>query len=409
MMMILWSIICLSFSLSYIQCNSEIYNVIEFRVDPTGHIVSTKGITAAIREASKNNGGVVHFPKGIYRTGPIQLRSHVTLQIDNGALLLFEDNQNLYPPVNVTLPSGEVIALSYTPLISAFGQRNISITGRGMLDGSGAFWIKLLPPPSTRPFFLYFVESQEVLLEGVHIKNSPMYNVHFKDTSHITIKGITITNPENTVDPGPNTDGINCDPCRYLHVSNVTISTGDDAIVMKADMRGRTSKQLKPTEHVLIENSFIFVGHAGISMGSATAGGLRNITVRNCLFNGTNRGIYIKTARDRGGKVEDIHYHNITMLNIRKEGVAIADVYNGTDEGLHERNVYPQPVTENTPFIGNIEFQGIRGNSKLESIFIVGLPESPVVNITFKDFSAKSDLPIFLNQTKRIVINGKEQ
>nr|CAH7720740.1 unnamed protein product [Callosobruchus chinensis] len=403
--MALGNITCLLLALISLTASAREYNVTDFGADSTGKSVSTIAITTAIERAAEGYGGVVRFTKGQYLSGPFELKSNITLQFDDDALLVFEDNQKLYPPLNITLPNGERYNLSYTPLISAFSQKNISIRGRGILDGSGASWIKLLPPPSTRPFFLYFAECQEVLLEGIHIKNSPMYNVHFKDTDHIKIKGITITNPENTVDPGPNTDGINCDPCRYLHVSNVTISTGDDAIVMKADMRGRTSKQLKPTEHVLIENSHIFAGHAGISMGSATAGGLRNITVRNCFLNGTNRGLYIKTARDRGGKVEDIHYHNITMLNIRKEGVAIADVYNGTDEGLHERGVYPEPVTEATPFIRNIEFQGIRGNSKLESIFIVGLPESPVVNITFNDFYVKSDFPIFLNQTKHIVIN----
>nr|ADU33266.1 glycoside hydrolase family protein 28 [Callosobruchus maculatus] len=402
--MFVGSITWLAFCLILVACDTTVYDVTQFGVDSSGARVSTSGIQAVITEASKNNGGIVYFPKGTYRTGPIELKSGITLKVDDEALIIFVDYQELYPPFDAVLPSGRKIHFDYTPLIRALGQNNISIVGSGIIYGVGEIWWRWLQQTEKRAIFVYIDECDGVLIEGVQLNQSPQYQINLKSTEHTVIKDSILSSVGDDVFPvGQRTDGINCESCRYLHVKNVTIRSGDDGIALQAD------KQLKATEHVLIENSKILSGPSGVAIGSNTAGGVRNVTVRNCVVNGTDRGLYIKSSRGQGGTVEDIHFYNVTLEKIGKEAIVIASLFDGTDAGLHERNLEPQPVTDTTPFVRNVNFQGIRGNSALEPVFIVGLPEARIANVTINDLSVKSDRNVFCNQTEHIVINGKEQ
>nr|CAH7730954.1 unnamed protein product [Callosobruchus chinensis] len=395
--------VCFAAILSTITADS-IYDVKKFGADSTGKKPSTQAIQEAINKAASNSGGTVHFPHGQYSSGAIELKSNIILDFANDVVLKFLDDPKEYPPLNQELPNGKVISLPFTPLIRAFDHSNITIRGNAVLDGHGETWWKRMPPPSTRPVFLQIFWVRYLLLDNITVKSSPMFNVNLKDCEDVVISGIKIRNPANYVDPGPNTDGINVNSCKRVHITGVNISTGDDCIALDANGTGETKT---PTEDVLIEDSHMYAGHGGVSIGSVTSGGLRNVTVRNCIFNGTNRGLFIKSRRGRGGLVQDIHYHNITMLNLRKEGIAIATIYNGSDPGLHSRDFYWEPINETTPFVRNIEFNNIHGDSALNPIFIVGLPESPIENVTFTDVEIKSKLNVFLNNTRNVVINGE--
>nr|CAH7752466.1 unnamed protein product [Callosobruchus chinensis] len=395
-----WFVFCLTL----VACDSKVYDVTHFGVDSTGTIVSTTGIQAAITEASKHNGGVVYFPNGTYRTGPIELKSGTTLKIDDQALVIFVDYQELYPPFDAVLPSGRKIHFDYTPLIRALGQHNISIVGSGVIYGVGQIWWKWLQQTEKRAIFVYIDECDGVLIEGVQLSQSPQYQINLRNTEHIVIRDSILNSVDQDFIPvGQRTDGINCESCRYLHVKNVTIRSGDDGIALQAE------KQLNATEHVLIEDSKILRGFSGVAIGSNTVGGVRNVTVRNCIVSDTDRGLYIKSSRGQGGIVENIFFYNITLDKIGKEAIVIASLFNGTDARLHERNVKPQPVIETTPFVRNIHFQGIKGGSALQPVFIVGLPEARIANITISDLAVKSDRNVFLNQTENIFINGKKQ
>ncbi|CAH1989297.1 unnamed protein product [Acanthoscelides obtectus] len=382
---------------------SDIYDVTKFGADHTGSKPCTEAIQRAINEAARNYGGIVYFPHGQYLSGAVELKSNITLDFADKVVLRFLDDPKEYPPLEETIPNGNKITLPFTPLIRAFGHSNITIRGNAMLDGHGETWWARMPPPSTRPVFLQIFWVRNLLLEDITVKSSPMYNVNLKNCDDVVIKRIKIRNPANYVDPGPNTDGININSCKRVHITGVNISTGDDCIALDSNIERNTRI---PTVDVLIENSHMYAGHGGVSIGSVTAGGLRNVTVRNCIFNGTNRGLFIKSRRGRGGLVEDISYHDITMVDLRKEGIAIATIYNGSDAGLHNRDFHWEPVNERTPFIRNIEFKNIQGDSVLNPIFIVGLPESSIKNITFANVQIKSKFDIFLNNTKNIVING---
>nr|ADU33267.1 glycoside hydrolase family protein 28 [Callosobruchus maculatus] len=383
---------------------SHIYDVNKFGADSTGRKPSTHAIQKAINKAASNNGGTVHFPHGQYLSGAIELKSNIILDFADDVVLKFLDDPKEYPPLHKKLPNGKIVNLQFTPLIRAFDHINITIRGNAVLDGHGETWWKRMPPPSTRPVFLQIFWVRYLTLENITVKSSPMFNVNLKNCDDVTIRGIKIRNPANYVDPGPNTDGINVNSCRRVHITGVNISTGDDCIALDANGKGKTKT---PTEDVLIEDSHMYAGHGGVSIGSVTSGGLRNVTVRNCIFNGTNRGLFIKSRRGRGGLVEDIHYHNIQMVDLRKEGIAIAAIYNGSDPGLRSRDFYWEPVNETTPFIRNVEFKNIHGDSVLNPIFIVGLPESPIENVTFTNVKIESKLDVFTNNTKNVVINGK--
>ena len=129
------------------------------------------------------------------------------------------------------------------------------------------------------------------------MRDSPFWNLHPVYCDNVIIKGVTIT---STI-PSPNTDGIDPDSCSNVIISNVTIDIGDDCIAVKSGMDGQGRRIGRPSENILIENSHMFRGHAGVAIGSDASGGVRNVTIRDCYFHGTQRGLFIKSKRGRGG------------------------------------------------------------------------------------------------------------
>nr|CAI5840478.1 unnamed protein product [Callosobruchus analis] len=381
-----------------ISAVSAIYDVTKYGADRTGRVPSTDAIARAINDAESHGGGLIHFPPGRYLTGPIELKSNMIMDVGDGTIITFLDDPALYPPIDVTLPDRKRRSLGFTPLIRAFGQKNVGIRGNAIFDGRGEIWWDRLPPPATRPIFINFFDCHNIVLQRFTVKSSPMFNVNILYSNGIVIDGIRIHNPESYHGKGPNTDGINVVSVKRLHISGVDVATGDDCVAINAWGHG---KERIPTEDVLIENSHMSIGHGGVSIGSVTAGGLRNITVRNCVFDGTTRGLLIKTNRERGGTIEDIHYENIVMNNIRWEGIAITDLYNDRDSGR-------KPIGDQTPFIRNIKYDNIRGSSGKSPIFLQGLPEAPVENIDIENCDIRSKRPNFLlENTRNIVINGR--
>ncbi|CAH1980347.1 unnamed protein product [Acanthoscelides obtectus] len=379
--------------------SAVVYDVTKYGADTTGRNPSTQAIAAAINAAALKNGGIVYFPRGKYTTGPIELKSGIHVDFADGTLITFLDDPKLYPSITVKLPDGKTRHLPYTPLIRGMGVNNVAIKGNAIIDGRGQIWWDRLHPPSDRPVSVHFWVANNIVLQSFHIQNSPMFNVHIVDSNNIEINSISIKNPPDYHGKGPNTDGINLNSVKNVHIANVNIATGDDCIALNGntDSRGK-----KPTQNVLIENSHMNAGHGGVSIGSVTSGGLRNITVRNCYFNNTVRGLFIKTNRQRGGTIADIHYHDIVMTNVKKEGIAISAMYNDKDASK-------KPITVTTPFINNIEYNNIRGNCGRNTISLVGLPESPVQNIRINGFTVTSNQGVLLNNTRDIIINGKRQ
>jgi polygalacturonase len=386
------------FSQSYAQ---QFYNVLNYGAKNDSSRIATKAIAAAINAASKKGGGTIYFPAGKYLTGPIHLKSNTTIFIDAGAELHFSDNFDDYLPMVESRYEG-VDVKSFSPLFYAYKAENISIIGRGLINGHGQKWWNyvltfddtkprnkwqkifdaenkgiIMPDDSAqtkrgflRPPFIQPMYCKNVRVEGITIINSPFWTVNPEFCENVTIDGVTINNPHS-----PNTDGINPESCKYVHISNCHISVGDDCITIKSgrDVQGRM--KAAPAENYTITNCTMLSGHGGVVIGSEMSGGVKKITISNCVFDGTDRGIRIKTTRGRGGVVEEIRVDNIIMKNIKQQAIVLDMMYS-------KRPL--EPVSERTPQFRNIHLSDITAETN-EAIYINGLAEMPVEDVTFND------------------------
>jgi hypothetical protein len=395
-------LICLSFT-AHAQ---DTYNVVKYGARNDSTKLSTAAIAKAIAAASKAGGGTVYFPAGKYLTGPIHLQSNITIEIGAGAVLYFSTNFDDYMPFVQTRYEG-VDIMGFSPLFYAYKAQNITIKGRGTIDGQGKRWwdfaegesrrkedskwqqefrrqnteaLELLKPnvPSVmqrgflRPPFIQPMFCKNVLIEGITIRNSPFWTVNPEFCENVTVTGVTINNPKS-----PNTDGINPESCRYVHISNCHISVGDDCITIKSGKDKAGRKMNVPAENYTITNCTMLSGHGGVVIGSEMSGGVKKIAISNCIFDGTDRGIRIKTARGRGGVVEDIRVDNVVMKNIRDQIIVLDMQYDKTT---------PEPVSERTPRFRNIHFSNITAEGNQAGL-LNGLVEMPIENVTFSNLN----------------------
>jgi len=372
-------------------------------------IICTQAIQGAIEKASKNGGGTIFFPAGEYLTGALKLKSNITIYLDSGALLKFSENFDDYLPF-VEMRYEGIVMQTFSPLFYAKDAENISIKGRGVIDGQGeAWWNEVYrietakgPIPQTkyqkmwveqnkgivyspyyqrtidkhffRPAFFQSFNCKNILIEGVTFQNSPFWTINPVFCDNVTITGITIFNPHS-----PNTDGINPSSCKNVHISNCHISVGDDCITIKSGRDEDGRKYGRPTENVTITNCTMLSGHGGVVIGSEMSGGIKKITISNCVFDGTDRGIRIKAARGRGGVVEEIRVDNIVMKDIKEEAIVLNLFY--------DKGTLAEPVTEKTPIFRNIHMSNITGSNVNKAGMILGISEMPVQNISFSNIN----------------------
>ncbi len=387
----------------------------------------TKTIQQAIDQAASNGGGTIYFPAGDYLTGAIHFKSNITLHLDAGAVLRFSDDFDNYLPFVQMRWEGTVMN-NFSPLMYAKNVKNIAITGRGTIDGQGKKWwnamydielakekrplnkyqkmwqeanpnletsdyyqrtmnLKFFRPPLFQAF-----QSENILIEGITIKNSPFWTINPAFCDNIRITGVTIFNP-----PSPNTDGINPTSCKNVHISDCHISVGDDCITIKSGRDADGRKWATPTENVTITNCTMLSGHGGVVIGSEVSGGIKKVTISNCVFDGTDRGIRLKTARGRGGVVEDIRVSNIVMNNIQKEAIMINMFY--------DKNTKVGPVTEKTPVFRNIHFSGITGQDINTAAKVLGIEEMPVSNIRFTDVDMQAKEGFYISKASGVEIH----
>jgi len=399
------------------------YNVITFGAASDGQTMCTEAIRKAIDTAASKGGGTVYFPSGTYLTGPIHLQSHITLFLDAGSTLKFSTNFDDYLPMVPSRWEG-ITVTNFCPLIYAYQARDVAIVGRGTLDGQGQAWWDFLrtlrankdQPRSKwqeefarlnkdriaeanynplnvgflRPPFIQLYECTNVLVEGVTIRNSPFWNVTPVFCEDVNVRGVTIISPANS----PNTDGINPDSCRNVHISDCLIDVGDDCITIKSGRDADGRRVGRPIENCTIVNCTLLHGH-GLSIGSEMSGGVKNIAVANCVFDGTDRGIRIKSTRGRGGVVEDVRISNLVMRNIRDEALVLTTFYTESD---------PEPVSERTPVFRNIHFNGITGAGKV-ACKLTGLAEMPVENVTFTDIQLTAKTGFAIRDAKGIELH----
>lgn len=377
--------------------------------------------TSAFSLAFSKPGIIVDIPSGVFLTGPIKISSNSGLNLSPSAILKFIDDPELYPPVYTRWEG--VRCWSMHPCIYAENSENISIEGKGIIDGSGEKWWKearekklhsLKPEKSyekrlallnvgyerqpeggggrksqfLRPSLIEFNSCKNVRISSVKIMNSPFWTVHPIFSEKVEIENVTIVNPSDT----PNTDAIDIDSCKDVHIKGCLINVGDDGLCLKSGAGEDGIFVNIPTESVLIEECTVTSAHGGAVIGSETAAGIKNVTFKNCNFLGTDRGVRVKTRRGRGGKIENILFSHLNIIDSLCP-IAFNMYYKcgATDDSLF--SLETKEINKETPKIKNITIEGIVAkNCKSSAGFIVGLPESRIENLLIKDsyFSVNS-------------------
>lgn len=343
---------------------------------------ATAAIQAAIDDAADAGGGRVTIAPGVHETGALRLRSRVELHLEAGAVLRFIADPALYPPIGARWEGAATTI--HSPCIYARSETDVAITGRGRIEGSGAWWWDamrrdLLAFP--RPTLIGLHECTGVEISGVTLRDSPAWTVHPLLCEDVRITGIRIKNPPDS----PNTDGINPESCRNVRISDCHIDVGDDCIAIKAG--SELALDQVPCENVTITNCTMVHGHGGVVIGSEMSGGVRGVVISNCVFQGTDRGIRIKSRRGRGGTVADIRASNIVMDGVMCPLVINPFYFCGPDGKLpivSDRTA--QPVGPGTPRFRGIHLSHITAtNVRSCAAWVAGLPEAPLEDLTLDD------------------------
>jgi polygalacturonase len=390
-----------------------VVNVRDFGATGDGTSLETAAFTRAIAAAVAAGGGTVFVPPGRYLTGTIELKSHITLELSAGATILGSENPDDYPATkSVWGDDRDMMA----PLIYAADAENITVTGRGTLDGQGAIWWhrvrlndpkKFPPGPQTdadraeaakmargRPHLFRPVRCKDVVLEHVNIRNSAEWNVHPMLCENVRVDGISISAPATMAH---NTDGINPESCRNVQILGCRIDTGDDCVTLKSGLNALGRRMGRPDENIVIANCIMKHGHGAVTIGSEMSGGVRNVVVTNCVFEETDIGIRIKSQRGRGGVVEGLSVSNIVMVGVPSP-FTITTFYSGSDKP-HEVHA----VDEGTPRYRDFHFSAITARGAKTAGSITGLREMPVENITFTDVQIEAQTGFTVTNARDIV------
>jgi polygalacturonase len=420
------------------------FTVTDFGATGNGITLCTESINQAILACSREGGGRVVIPAGIWLTGPLQLQSNVNLHAEEGALVFFSGDLDQYPFIKTYFEGKEDFRAM--PLLYGNGLENIAITGKGVFNGSGEAWrpVKSMkmtrsqwselvnsggvvdaagstwwPNQATydasrdperyrskdmpdeerekakayfRPPLLQLINCKTILLDGPVFENSPGWCIHPVMCEDLTVHGITVKNPWYA----QNGDGIDVESSVNVIIDGSNFDVGDDAVCLKSGKDEEGRKRGMPTRNVEVRNCVVHHGHGGFVVGSEMSGGVRDVWVSGCTFIGTDIGLRFKSNRGRGGVVENIHIEDIRMVNIATDGIIFNLFYQGlgpTEEsGDHSPGsaVQVPPVTEGTPEFRNITMSNIFCNGAERAVNIIGLPEMPVRNIRIENSTFKA-------------------
>ena len=365
--------------------HTSAFNARECGASGDGRTLDTQSIQGLIDRCAEQGGGTVYFPAGQYVTGSLFLRSNISLYLDAGAVILGSENPADYPVIHSRWEGAHQD--THAPLIAGKDLQNIAVVGRGKIDGRGAIWWKAEKEKTLaypRPRLIGFFDCNNVLIDGITAINSPSWTINPVHCQNVTIRAITVINPADS----PNTDGINPDSCRLVHISDCYVSVGDDCIALKSGTEHEKPDRSAPCRDITITNCTLERGHGGVVIGSEMSGGVKNVVISNCVLIGTDRGIRIKSRRGRGGIVEDIRVTNLIM-----DGVLCPFTMNlyyniGEHGNLTVSDKNPRSINDGTPRLRRIHFSHITAREvKHAAGFMYGLAEMPLEDISFRDIS----------------------
>ena len=405
-------------------------NIAQFGAVPDGKTDCTEAFEAAIEELSQKGGGHVIVPRGVWKTGPIVLKSNIDLHLKKGATILFSENRELY--VQKDKPrDGSVKCNAF---IRASKCENVGITGKGVIDGQGFIWrpikekkvvrdgglqdvwtealalggtlrqddktyriwypfnlnpelgipnIAATPEAQAnmRPTLVNFIDYKNVVIEGVTICNSPKLHLVPTRIQNLIIENVTIDCPwwaqnGDAIDPGN---------VQVALIAGCRVSCGDDGLCMKGGA-GQKGVDAGPQRDFLICNDTVYRAHGGFVIGSEYSGGMQRIIVKDCVFDGTDIGCRFKSAPGRGGWCEDIYCINIVMKNIRESAFFFESGY--ADRAAGGRGATDSDdKTKFYPEWSNFTFRNITSVNAQKAVDITGLKGLPVHDILFDGVS----------------------
>jgi len=383
----------------------KVFDVTNYGAKPDGTTDCTEAFKKAIAECAAAGGGRVVAQGGVFLTGPIHLLSKVELRVDKGATLRFLPDRNRYLPVVRSRYEGTE-CMNYSPLIYAFEKEDVAVTGGGTLDGganSNTWWNMakkgkktasqaggLLGGPdlikmgndgvpveqrifgdkgNLRPNFLVFYRCKNILVEGVTIINSPMWEIHPVFSSNVTVRGVTISTH------GPNNDGCDPDSSKGVLIENCIFDTGDDCIAIKSGKDGDGRRVNIPSEDIVIRNCQMKDGHGGVVIGSENAGGVRNVYAENCTLDSPNllRALRIKSNALRGGFAEGIYMRDCKIGAVKESILTIDLVYEKVRSGPFK------------PVVRDVLMERVTATRAPRVLSIEGIPESTISGIRLVD------------------------
>jgi len=376
------------------------FPVTDFGAVGDGTTDATAAIRAAVGACSEAGGGRVVVPPGEYLTGAIHLKSDVNLHLEEGATLRFRQNPAAYLPVVLTRWEG-VELMNYSPLVYAHGEKNIAVTGKGTLDGRAGpehWWPwkggghpesqkpdrdRLFAQAEAgvpvadrvygeghylRPSFIQPYRCENVLIEGVTIKNAPMWLIHPVLSRNVIVRGVTV------VSAGPNNDGCNPESSTDVLIEDSLFDTGDDCIAIKSGRNADGRRLAAPSERIVVRGCRMRAGHGGVTIGSEVSGSVRDVFVEHNEMSSPDldRGIRFKTNAVRGGVIENVFVRDVT---IGETGSAV-DIDMQYEEGADG---------DYLPVVRNIVVEGLTVRQARYAFFIRGLEEAPVRGLVVRD------------------------
>ncbi|MBQ8092126.1 MAG: glycoside hydrolase family 28 protein [Clostridia bacterium] len=337
-----------------------------------------QAVQKAIDALKAVGGGTVTVPAGVHVTTGLEFYSNTELHLEAGAVLSFSDDPADYPVIDTRWEGYE--QKSYRPLLYAKDQQNVFVTGSGTLEGNGKQWwdsFRRKENKAARPCFIGFEQCENVQLRDFRVQNSPAWTLHPLRCSNVLISGVSIVNPADS----PNTDGIDPESCQNVRIIGCLIDVGDDCIAIKAGTEDAREKV--PCENIAITGCTMVHGHGGVVLGSEMSGSIRHVAVTGCVFNGTDRGIRIKTRRRRGGSVDGLTVSGLIMHDVICPVVVNMMYYCGKDgREPFVADPNPQPVDETTPSVRHIQLSNIQvSGCRSAAVCLYGIPESPIEDI----------------------------
>jgi polygalacturonase len=378
------------------------FEILKYGAVADGRTDCSGAIAKAIQACSAAGGGTVIVPRGSFLTAAIHLKSGTNLHLDDGATLRFITDPKRYPLVYSRWEGTE--CMNYSPLIYAFEQTNIAITGAGTLDGQAntetwwpwkgnakGGWKAGMPDQKRdrdtlvgmgdknvpvaqrvfgeghylRPPFVQPYGCTNVLIEGVTIRNSPFWELNPVLCKNVTVRDVKIDSH------GPNNDGCDPESCDGVLIDHCEFSTGDDCIAIKSGRNEDGRRVHTACQNLVIRNCSMKDGHGAVSIGSEVSGDVRNVFVDHCRMDSPNleRALRIKSNTYRGGIVENIYFTNNTVGQVAEAVVDIDFNYEEGNGGPHN------------PVVRNVLVENVTSSRSKHALYLRGFKNAPITGI----------------------------